>query len=123
VLHALDGRQGVVQFLNLFDRAAHDDVFHAVVMVEVRVLRADDQFAEIMLGFDDSLRELRFVMIVNERNDSGDNVSRRPLLLHQGRADEMLDCLGTGRKTLPMSQFVETFNDVFFDGNRYSCDI
>ena len=122
VLHAFDGRQGTVEFLDLLDRAAHDDVFHAMVVVKVRVLRADDEVAEIMLGFDDFLRELRFVMVVNERNDPGDDGTLLPLPLHQSRADEMLDRLGTGRKTLLLGQVVEMFKDIFFNRNRNARD-
>jgi len=122
VFHALDCGKSVVKLLNLFDRAAHNDVLHAVVVVEMGVLRTDDQITEIMLGFDNLLRQLRLVVIVNECNDPGDDGTFFPLPLHQCRADEMFDRLGTGWKPLTLDQFVKMLNDIFVNRNRNACD-
>ena len=105
----------MMQLMNLLDRAAHNNVFHAMMVVEVCVLRTNDQVPKVMLGFDDFLRDPRFVVVVNERDNPGDDGTFLPLPLHQCRTDEMLDRFGASWKTLVLNLFVKMLDDVFFN--------
>ena len=100
----------------------HDDDFHTVVVIKMNVLRTLDFVMEIVLNAEQLRYDTRFVVVIDQRNRSGDVLAFRPFLLDEGVPHRNLDRLGTRRKSLFRRQGVKPLQEVRLHGNANSCN-
>ena len=115
---SLDGDQFVGQFLQFCCFAFQGYRFHAVVVIEMDVLAADDEMMVIMLDAGQFLLQIGLVMIVYKNQAAAYFAVAFPLFFFKMLPDKETYCLGSVRECMSGNQFVELCQKIIF--KRYA---
>lgn len=114
--HAAHGKHAVCDFADFVSAAFHDDDFKAVVVIEVNMRRGQDDCAAMMLNLGEFLREVGYMMVVDEGECAYDGLVGVDRLGEQGLTDEVADSFRTVAIASFADEAVKLFQQIVFEG-------
>lgn len=118
--HAFGADQGIGQGFDAGAFPADDDDFQAVVMIQVHVGIGNDERTEPVLRVGEVADQIRFVMIIHQRNGSDRFPVVVPLLSHELIPDEIPDGFGPVGVFFSFKMFIEGGKELSIQRNAKS---
>ncbi len=107
------GLQPAGQFLHLLCAAFDRYYFQAIMVIQVQVLGREYDFPEIVLGIDQCVHELAFMMVIHQRDRTGDFAAAGPVLADKLLAYQFSYCVGSVFEVFTPDMPVELLDKLF----------